>query len=173
MSRKVIYEVGISLDGYIARPDGTFDFLKPDPEHDFNAFFKTVDVALMGRKTYEVMKTLGMNGYPRMQNYVFTHTLPAGERDGIVFTAKNPAKLVRELKLKKGKNIYLCGGSDLARELLHARLVDEISLGIIPVLIGEGVPVFLPPYPELKLKRTVCKPYKSGMVLLTYSVKNN
>jgi len=172
MARKVIYEVGISLDGFIARPDGTFDFLKSDPSYDLVAFFKTVDVVLMGRMTYEVMRKIGMNGYPGMKNYVFSRTQPAGEQHGVEFTKESPAKIIKKLKQKKGKHIYLCGGSTLARDIFRAGLVDEVSLGIIPVLIGQGIPVFLGPFPDTKLKLTKCMQYKNGMVNLIYSVKH-
>ena len=170
MPRKVIYGVGISLDGFIARPNGAVDFLKPDPAYDFGAFFKTVDVALMGRKTHDFARKHGMSAYPKMKNYVFTRRKRPGLRDGVEYTRADPGKIVRVLKKQKGKHIYLCGGSNLARALFRQGLVDELALGVIPVLIGKGIPTFLGPFPETKLRLTECQSFKNGMLMLIYRV---
>lgn len=170
MSRKVIYGVGISLDGFIARPNGDVDFLKADPAYDFGAFFKTMDVVLMGRKTHDFARKHGMSAYPRMKNYVFSRNKRPGLRDGVEYTRESPAKIVRELKKQKGKHIYLCGGSSLAQALFRAGLVDELSLGVIPVLIAKGIPAFLGPFPQTQLKLTECQTFKNGMLILTYKV---
>lgn len=171
MPRKVIYGVGISLDGYIARKDGTFDFLRSPKGHDFAAFFKMVDVALMGRKTYDVMRRHGGKGYPGMKNYVFSRKKRPGVRGGLEFTRENPVTLVRALKKQKGKHIYLSGGSTLARVLFQAGAIDEIHLGVMPVIIGSGIPAFLGPFPDVQLEIAKCKRFPGGILELIYKVR--
>jgi len=176
--RKVIYGVGASLDGYIASPDGSVDWLNRAGEkakgEDFGmgAFFKSIDTVLMGRNTYQHALKMGMakSGYPGMKNYIFSRTIPPGERDGVEFTARNLAELVAKLRKKSGKNIWLCGGGELAREAINAGIVDEIMLGVAPVLIGAGRPTFPPEFPETDVELVECKQYKGDFVGLTYRV---
>jgi dihydrofolate reductase len=176
--RKVKYSVGVSLDGYIAAEDGSVDWLNratarvKGEDFGMRAFFNSIDTVLMGRKTYQVALKLGMSkgGYPKMKNYIFSRTLPQGERDGVEFVSGKIADLIADLKRKPGKDIWLCGGGELAREALRENAVDEITLGVVPVLIGGGLPTFPPGFAETELELSECKPYKGGVVGLTYSV---
>ncbi len=154
------------MDGYIARPDGSVDWLKPDPEHDFSAFFKTVDVAIMGRKTYDVFK---QGPSLNLETYVYSRTLPAGKTDGVEFTNVAPADLVKLLKSAPGKNIWLAGGGEIAREFLREDLVDQIELGLVPVLLGEGIPLFPPGFPQRTFKLASQQNYRSGMLAISYT----
>ena len=172
--RKIILGLGISLDGYIARLDGSVDFLFMPKDYSMSPFFKTIDTALMGRKTYEV--GLRMSGGKKMDTYglatyVFTRSLPSGERDGIIFTADSPKKIVESLRRRKGKNVWLMGGGELARDFLKDDLVDELYLGIIPVLIGEGLPLFPPGFPQREFTLLENKTYSRGMISLKYARK--
>jgi dihydrofolate reductase len=168
--RKIVYGVGISLDGYIARPDGSVDFLFMPKDYSMGPFFKRIDTAVMGRKTYEVGLKMSGGKFDSggLGCYVFSRTMPAGTRGGVTFTAESPGKLVREMRKAKGKDIWLMGGGELARELLRDDLVDEIYLGILPVLIGEGIPVFPAGFPERKFTLTENKSYSRGMISLKY-----
>lgn len=178
--RKVKYGVGVSLDGYIASPDGSVDWLnratsKAEGEgEDFGMgdFFRSIDTVLMGRKTYEMAVKMGMDkgGYPKMKNYVFSRTLPSGKRDGVEFMSGNPADLIARLKQQPGKDIWLCGGGELAREVLNSKALDEIILGVAPVLVGDGRLTFPPGFPETEVELIECKQYKGGVVGLTYKV---
>lgn len=176
--RKLKYSVGVSLDGYIASPDGSVDWLERATRNakgeDFGmgAFFRSIDTVLMGRKTYEIALKMGMgkSGYRNMTNYVFSRTLPAGERDGVHFVSDGLEALVAGLKQQPGKDIWLCGGGELAREFLKLKLVDEITLGVAPILIGNGRPTFPSAFPETELELVDCKQYKGGLVGLTYRV---
>jgi len=176
--RKVKYGVGVSLDGYIAAPDGSVDWLNRATRHakgeDFGmgAFFKSIDTVLMGRKTYEIAVKMGMGGggYPKMKNYVFSRTLPPGERDGVEYVSGDPAELMAQLKKQPGKDIWLCGGGELASEFLKAGALDEVILGIAPVLLGAGRLTFPPGFSETEVELVECKQYKGGVVGLTYRV---
>jgi len=176
--RKVKYGVGVSLDGYIAAPDGNVDWLERATSkakgEDFGMtdFFKSIDTVLMGRKTYQQALKMGMGkgGYPKMKNYIFSKTLPAGPRDGVEFISDGPAEVIAEIRRRPGKDIWLCGGGELAREALKSGIVDEIILGVTPILIGAGRLTFPPNFPETALELVECKQYKGGVVGLTYRV---
>jgi dihydrofolate reductase len=176
--RKVIYSVGTSLDGYIAAPDGSIDWLNrvtadaKDEDFGMGAFFKRIDTVLMGRRTYEHALKFGMgkDGYPGMKNYIFSRTLPPGERDGVEFVSCEIADFVSKLKETSGKDIWLCGGGELARQALEAKAVDEVTLGLTPILIGSGIPAFPSTFPETALELAECKQYKGGTLGLTYRV---
>ena len=174
--RNVILGLGISLDGYIARPDGSVDFLFMPKDYSMGPFFKTIDAAVMGRKTYEV--GLRMSGGKKLDTYglatyVFTRSLPPGERDGIVFTSDSPKKIVESLRKRKGKHIWLMGGGELARDFFKEDLVDELYLGIVPVLIGEGLPLFPPGFPQREFKLLENKTYSRGLISLKYARKRS
>src|SRR5580704_12054209 len=107
-------------------------------------FFATVDAAIMGRKTFEAALKMGGGsmGESSMVNYVMSRTLRPGERNGVHVVKQSPAQLVRRIRAKPGKHIWLMGGGELARDFLKEDLVDELYLGLVPVLIGEGIPLF-------------------------------
>lgn len=167
--RKVVLSLGLSLDGHIARPDGAVDFLFMPKGYSNAEFWKSVDVALLGRKTYEAGKKMG-GDFKRwkMKFYVFSKTMAPGERDGVTFVNEKPAKLVEELRMQTGKDIWHMGGGELAREFLREDLVDEMRLGIVPVLLGEGIPLFPSGFPERKFSLIANKSYSQGLVELQY-----
>lgn len=187
--RKVVLGLGISLDGYIARKNGAVDWLSMDWDYDWTAFFKTIDVVLMGRKTWDV--ALGMspqtkskskskkkasNPYGAMETYVFSNTLPDSGVDGVEIVSGNLKEFIANLKAKGGKNIWLSGGGELAKSFLDEDLVDEIYLGVTPLLLGAGLPLFPELIREVPLRFVscnVCKHKKedNAMLELVYEVK--
>jgi dihydrofolate reductase len=170
--RKIILGLGISMDGYIARLDGSVDFLFMPKDFSMAPFFKNIDTAIMGRKTLDVSLKMGGGSFGgSMKTYVFSRTMPTGERDGMIFTNETPCKLVQKLRKAQGKNIWLMGGGELAREFLKEDLVDEVHLGIVPVLLGEGVPLFPPGFMQLDFKLLENKSYSRGLVSLKYERK--
>jgi dihydrofolate reductase len=168
--RKVVLGLGISLDGYIARPDGAVDFLFMPKDYSMAPFFKTIDTAIMGRKTYEVGKKMSGGAIDPMgiKTYVMSQTLPAGEREGLVFTRKTAKELVTEIRKSPGKDIWMMGGGELARVFLNEDLIDAIYLGIVPTLIGEGIPLFPPGFPQREFTLTENKSYSRGLIALKY-----
>jgi dihydrofolate reductase len=135
--RNVVLGVGISLDGYIARPDGAVDFLFMPKDYSMAAFFRRCDAAVMGRKSYEMGLKLGGGKISSfgMKCYVFSRTL---------------------------------GGGELTREFLREDLVDELYLGVVPVLIGEGIPAFPSGFPQREYKLTENKTFSQGLIALKY-----
>jgi dihydrofolate reductase len=169
--RKIILALGISIDGYIARADGTFDFLfmPKDFMHEFAAFNASIDTCIMGRKTYDVAKAQGGGGFdPKIKTYVLSRTLPPGEREGLIFVNISPQALVEEIRRHKGKDIWLMGGGEIAREFLQADLVDELNLGVVPVLLGEGLPLFPSGFPQRNFALIENKSYSRGLISLKY-----
>jgi dihydrofolate reductase len=168
--RKVVYGVGISLDGYIARPDGSVDFLFMPKDYSMGPFFKRIDLAVMGRKTYEIALKMGGGSFDNqgMKCYVFSRTREAGERGGVTFTAESPGGFVRAARHKEGKDIWLMGGGELTREFLRQDLVDELYLGVVPVLVGEGIAAFPSGFPERKFALTENKTFSRGLISLKY-----
>ena len=167
--RKVVLGLGISLDGYIARPNGAVDFLFMPKDYSMAGFFADVDTAIMGRKTYDVAQSMGGGSFGgSMVSYVFSRTLPPGERDGLIFTNQSPATLISQLRKRPGKHIWLMGGGELARDFLKADLVDELYLGVVPVLLGEGIPLFLRGFPQRNFSLVENKTFSKGLISLKY-----
>lgn len=167
--RSIVLGLGISIDGYIARKNGAVDFLFMPKDYSMQPFFASIDTAIMGRKTLDdALKMGGSFGDSSMKTYVMSRSKPAGERDGVTFTGKSPAALIREIRKRSGKNIWLMGGGELAREFLKADLVDELYLGIVPVVLGEGIPLFPPGFPQRDFALVENKTYSKGLIGLKY-----
>jgi dihydrofolate reductase len=168
--RRVVLGVGISLDGYIARADGSVDFLFMPKDYSMAPFFKRIDVAVMGRKTYEMVLKLGggSTGPGGMPYYVFSRSLEAGERGGVTFVRDSPRELIGALRRRKGKDIWLMGGGELTRAFLKDDLVDELYLGVVPLVIGEGILAFPSGFPQREFKLVENKTYSRGMIALRY-----
>jgi|SRR5271170_4297038 len=168
--RNVVLGLGISLDGYIARPNGTLDFLFRPKGYSMADFFATIDTAIMGRKTLDAGIKMSGGTLPRynMSMYVFSNSKPPGERDGVIFVNESPTTLIRQLRERPGKDIWLIGGGELARAFLNADLVDRLYLGIVPTLLGEGIPLFPSGFPQRDFTLLENKTYPRGLISLTY-----
>jgi dihydrofolate reductase len=169
--RRIVLGLGISLDGYIARPDGSVDFLFMPKDYSMGPFFKTIDTAIMGRKTYEVGLRISGGKFDSygFACYVFSRTLPPGECPGVTIVNDSPKSFMEPLRKRKGKNIWLMGGGELAREFLKDDFIDEIYLGIVPTLIGEGIPLFPRGFPQREFSLLENKTYGKGLVALKYA----
>lgn len=168
--RKVVLGLGISIDGYIARRDGEVDFLFMPKDYSMSTFFKTIDTAIMGRKTLDAAIKMGASfGGSSMKTYVMSRTKPPGERAGVVFTNKAPAALIRDIRRRPGGDIWLMGGGELARDFLKADLVDQLYIGIVPVLLGDGIPLFPSGFPQRDFSLVESKTYSRGLVSLKYT----
>lgn len=170
--RRVRYGVAMSLDGFIAGPNGEADWIIMDPEIDFEAIYSQFDTMLMGRRTFEGMKAAGGGGStPGMQVFVFSRTLRQEDHPGVTIV-DNPEELLAELRSKPGKDVWLFGGGSLFRSLAELGLVDTVEVAVIPVLLGEGVPLLPAPAKRVTLKLAGHKLYaKTGTMSLEYAVQ--
>ena len=168
--RRVRYSVAMSLDGYIAGPNGESDWIVIDPDFDFGALMGAFDTALLGRKTYEATRQQSGGGaMPGVQAYVFSRTLHQADCPGVIVSDK-PAETVATLKSGSGKDIWLFGRGSLFRSLLELGLVDAVEVAVIPVLLGGGVSLLPPPAREAKLRLVKHRIYeKTGTVSLEYA----
>ncbi|HEY5884999.1 MAG TPA: dihydrofolate reductase family protein [Pyrinomonadaceae bacterium] len=169
--RKVRYAVAMSLDGYIADPQGEADWIVTNPEFDFAAMFDQFDTFLIGRGTFEPMARANRGETPGMKTYVFSRTLRQEDHPGVIIVPGGAERTVAALREEEGKDIWLFGGGKLFRSLLNAGLVDTVEVAIMPILLGEGIPLLPSPGKQSKLKLTGHKVYKTGIVSLEYSIK--
>lgn len=169
--RRIRYVVAMSLDGYIAGPNGEADWIISDPEIDFAALFAEFDTFLIGRKTFDAMGSAGIGMMAGMKIFVFSRTLRQSDHPQVTIVADSSAKMLKSLKAEAGKDIWLFGGGSLFRSLLDEGLVDTVEVGVVPVLLGEGIPLLPPPGKQSKLKLTGHKVYKTGTVSLQYEAK--
>ena len=170
--KRLRYQVAVSLDGFIAGPKGEYDWLIGDPAIDFGALFKEFDAAVMGRKTYEVMKANGGDGMlTGLDVVVFSKSLPSRTAKGLRITNEEASDVVKALKKQPGKDIWLFGGGELFRSLLDAGLVDTVELALMPVMVGSGIPL-LPPGALTKLELVDQRILPvSGIVFVSYRVR--
>ena len=171
-TRRVRYSVAMSLDGFIAGPNGEADWIIMDPEIDFKAIYGQFDAVVMGRRTFEGMKGGGGSGsMPGMQVFVVSRTLRQADHPNVT-VVDDPERLMAELRSKPGKDVWLWGGGSLFRSFAELELVDTVEVAVIPVLLGEGVPLMTPPARRVTLKLTGHKLYaRTGTMALEYAVQ--
>lgn len=169
--RKVQYGVAVSLDGYIAGPNGEADWIRIDPEIDFSAIWAQFDTLLMGRKTYEAaIKRLGRAAFSGKVVFVFSKHLEPQGHPGVTIVSELTRPWMRSLKSQEGEDIWLMGGGAVFRHLLDLGEVDSISVTIIPILLGDGTPLMLSPYDPTVLTLSTYRVYKSGIISSTYEI---
>ncbi len=188
--RKLKYYVACTVDGFIAHEDGSFDCFPMSGEHFADLFElfpetfpvhaqkalgirpenKVFDAVLMGRKTYEVGLNVGVtNPYPTLKQYVFSRTMKASPDQNVQLISDDAVGLVREFKQEAGKDIWLCGGGDLAATLFSE--IDEIIVKLNPVVIGAGIPVFARAIAPTNLELVDRTIYSNGFMLLHYRLQ--
>lgn len=172
--RKIILYIAMSLDGYIADENGGVDWLsgqdrEDESESSYPEFVQSIDTVVMGWETYhQVITELSPSEwvYEELMTYVITHREEASS-EKIRFVHESPSALILNLKEIDGKDIWVCGGASIARQLMRDGLIDRFYISVIPVLLGAGVRLFaeLPEKMELRLVET--KSY-NGIVELRY-----
>lgn len=187
--RDLVYYVAVTLDGFIAREDGSFSdfrwdenflaelmallpetFPAPLREGELDpADNRRFDAVLMGRRTYDVGLREGLTSpYPTLDQYVVSRSITSTPDPAVTLVSDHVVDAVRRLKEMPGRDIWLCGGGVLAAELYAAGLVDEIALKVNPVVFGSGVPMFATPQDPRPLHRVECRTFDSGHALMRY-----
>jgi len=179
-SRKIIVSIAISADGYIARPDGDVAWLdrpRPKGNYGMSAFFKSIDTILWGYKTYAKGLEMGMGtrmkaaGFgPKTRNYVFSRQQREAPLPTFEFVNEPVKPFAQRLRARPGKHIWMMGGGEILASFLDAGEIDEFRIHVIPILIGEGIPLVQPRHRLIRLKLLSAKSFPDGVVLLHYRV---
>jgi dihydrofolate reductase len=171
--RKIRYVVAMSLDGYIAGPNGEADWIVSDPDVNFAELWAQFDTSLMGRVTYEAATArLGKASMNRLQTLVVSRTLQQKDHPEITIISELNQDRLKALRAQNGKDIWLFGGGELFRHLLEMRAVDTVEVTVVPVLLGAGIPLLPAPARRARLNLTSHRIYRSGLVSLIYNVEH-
>lgn len=175
--RNVIVHIATSADGYIARPDGDLDWLTsrpaPDGFYGMNVFMKSIDTTLLGRKTYEVSLGLGAKFDSKRRTIVFSRQAPPADvPPGVEFVNGDIGAFVSRLREQPGKDIWLMGGGDLIASFLDARAIDEFVISVVPVFIGDGIPLVAPRHRHVPLDLQSVERFEDGLVQLHYRLQS-
>ena len=176
--RNVIVHIGTSADGYIARADGDLEWLtsRPAPAgfYGMNAFMRSIDTKLLGRKTYEVSLRMGAKFDSGSQTFVFSrHAPPADAPSGVEFVTGAIGPFVSRLREQPGKDIWLMGGGDLIASFLDEGAIDEFVITVAPVFIGDGIPLIARRHRHVLLDLTSVEQFENGVVQLRYHVPSS
>ena len=179
--KRKIVEVAISVDGFLARADGSVDWLdspRLKGDHGMGEFYKSIDTIVFGRKTYEVALAFQARGVPgsafdaRIRNYVFSRTLsPSNAPPAVEITSEPIKAFASRLRSEKGRNIWMMGGGGIIASFLDEGEIDEFMLHVIPVMIGEGIPLLAPRHRTVPLRLIDTTKYPDGVVQLHYAVE--
>ena len=170
--RRVRYSVAMSLDGYIAGPNDENDWIMMDPDIDFGALMNSFDTVLMGRRTFEAMSDRGGGSMPGMKTFLVSRTLRQENYPNVTIIGDRLEEAISHLRTGSGKDVWLFGGGSLFRSLLQAGLVDTVEVAVIPILLGAGKPLLLPPGEQTALRLVKSSVYKkTGIVSLEYAIE--
>ncbi|MEJ7674158.1 MAG: dihydrofolate reductase family protein [Chitinophagaceae bacterium] len=167
--RKIVAGFAVSLDGFIAGVNNEIDWIIIDKEIDFAEQMKRFDAYLIGRKTYELSRQTGGNSFGKSKVYIFSNTFTEVEKPFKLIKG-DVTKKVNEIKNEDGKDIALFGGGELLTSLLNLDLVEEISLAVIPIILGKGIPFIKELNKRVPLTLIKSKTYSNGTVQLSYEV---
>ena len=174
-TRKIIVHIATSADGYIARPDGNLDWLtnRPAPKgfYGMPQFMRSVDAKLLGRKTFDLSVELGAHFSADDRHYVFSRQPPpASVPAGVEFVSQSIAAFAKRLRGQPGKNIWMMGGGELIASFVDEDLIDEFIITVVPIFIGEGIPLIARGSRHVPLKLRSAKPFPDGVVQVHYDV---
>jgi len=173
--RNFIVYVATSADGFIARRDGSVDWLdRPRPKGDYGMaeFHRSIDTCILGRKAYDLSVSFGMaEGYAGKKNYVFSRTLSKAASSKVSVVNEDVTVFAERLRSEKGKDVWLVGGAELVASFLDSGQVDEFIIHVIPKMIGDGIPLVAPCHRDLSLKLLASKKFTDSVVRLHYAVR--
>jgi dihydrofolate reductase len=174
--RKIIVQAATSADGYIARPDGDIEWLNsfPHPKgmYGMAAFMRSIDTILYGRKTYDFGVEMGVTFDRKIRHYVFSRQSPLPSAPpGVEFVSEPVREFARRLRGTKGKDIWMMGGADIIASFLDEQSIDEFLIIMIPVIIGDGIPLVAPRHRHVSLRLKSARSFPDGAVQLHYSVR--
>ena len=162
--------IAMSLDGKIARPDGSFDWLEGYPPQEFGleAFLAEVDAIVMGRATYEIVRGLGDWPHPGKQTLVVTSRPLADPPEGVEARPADFAAIAAELEGRACRRVWLEGGGQVIRGMMAAGKLDVLEMAVLPLVLGDGIPLFPKGTPGLGLRLAKCEPRTGGALHVIY-----
>lgn len=177
MQRNVILYIAMSLDGYIAHTNGDVSWLCGEDENspetgNYAQFIENIDTVILGYTTYhQIITELSPTHwvYSTMKSYVLTHKKEKST-DEIIFTNQNIKDLILQLKAEQGKDIWICGGANIANQLIKLNLIDRYHIAVIPTILGSGIRLFASDYAGIKLNLVSTENY-NGITELVYERK--
>lgn len=173
--RKFVVYCATSADGFIARPDGSVDWLeRPRPKGNYGIadFYRSIDTVIFGRKTYDFAVAHGMSDpNPGKKSYVLSRTLTKAASPKVTVINEGVARFAEQLRTEKGKHIWLMGGAESLAAFVDCGQVDEFIIHVIPKMIGEGIPLVAPRHRDIPLKLLASKAFRDGVVRLHYAVR--
>lgn len=180
-ARKIIVYIATSADGYIARPDGDVEWLNRLPhkfDYGMRSFYRSIDTILWGRKTYDWLlryekKTHAARGSmfdKKLANYIFSRKPPRTAVPGTQFVSEPVKAFARRLRATPGKHIWMMGGGGLIASFLDEGEIDEFDIHVIPVFIGQGIPLVAPRHRDIQLRLRASQKYPDGVVRLRYQI---
>ena len=176
--RKIIVNIATSADGYVARRDGSLDWLteRPAPKgfYGLPEFSRSVDAKILGRKTFDMSVKLGARFAADDVHYVFSRREPpASAPVGVEFVKEPIRNFAENLRKQPGKDIWMMGGGEIIGSFLDEGAIDEFIITIVPTFIGEGIPLMAPRHREVPLRLIASTPFPDGVVQLHYEVKRS
>ena len=181
--RKIIAQLATSADGFIARPDGDFEWLNRFPgtgDYGMKSFYASIDTVLWGRKTYDVALAYNVkHGIDagvvdaNRANEVFVRQASERSATGVTFVSEPVKTFAARLRSAPGKHIWMMGGSELIASFLDAGEIDEFDLHVFPIFIGEGIPLVAPRHRELLLRTLSARKFPDGVVRKRYEVSTS
>jgi len=174
-TRKIIVNIATSADGYVARPDGNLDWLteRPAPKgfYGLPEFELSTDVKVLGRKTFDRSLQMGARFSASALHFVFSRrTPPSSVPPGVKFVTESVRAFAERLRTQGGKNVWLMGGGEIIGSFLDDAVIDEFIITVVPVFIGEGVPLLAPRHREVALRLLGSRQFPDGVVQLHYDV---
>ena len=174
--RRVIVHIATSADGYIARSDGDLEWLtsRPAPKgfYGMKAFMRSIDTMVLGRKTYEVSLRMGAKFDSQSRTIVFSrHPPPADAPAGVEFVNDAIGPFLSRLRERRGKDIWLMGGGEIIASFLDAQAIDEFVISVVPVFIGDGIPLIARRHRRVPLDLHSSDRFEDGVVQLHYRVQ--
>src|SRR5215468_9192138 len=174
--RKIIVNIAMSVDGYIARPDGNLDWLtsRPAPKgfYGLPKFSRSIDAKILGRKTFDLSVKMDASFSADNVHYVFSRRPPpASVPAGVQFVTESIRAFAKRLRKQAAKNIWMMGGGEIIGSFLDENAIDEFIITVVPTFIGEGIPLIAPRHREVPLRLLSLQRFPDGVVQLHYDVQ--
>lgn len=176
--RKIIVNIATSADGYVARPDGDLDWLteRPAPKgfYGLPEFERSTDAKILGRKTFDRNLQMGARFSAADVHYVFSRRPPPVSLPvGVHFVTDSIAAFAKRLRTEAGKNVWMMGGGEIIASFLDEAAIDEFIIAVVPVFIGEGIPLLAPKHRDVALRLLGVQQFPDGVVQLHYEVQRS